>query len=107
VTSEFPFSDLHSFKDFIVFVRMCAPDEFPAREGVPPSEQWSLELAFEGLNAGLDMAREQKASPRVIADCQALFDLALSHYRAGDRREGFQTLDKAHRAFGKVRARER
>jgi hypothetical protein len=101
--SSFPFHELHSFKDFSGFVRMCAPDLFPAREGVRESEQWSLELAFEGLNVGLDMAREQAASPSVIAECQALFDLALSDYRAGDRREGFYAMDKAQRAFSKIR----
>lgn len=25
----FPFDDLHGFKDYITFVQMCAPDNFP------------------------------------------------------------------------------
>jgi hypothetical protein len=36
--ADFPFSDLHSFKDYIGFVQLCAPDRFPRREGIPPAE---------------------------------------------------------------------
>ena len=51
--ATFPFSDLHSFKDFVFVVRMCAPDHFPAREGLCADDQWSLDLAFKGLREGL------------------------------------------------------
>jgi hypothetical protein len=49
MAAAFPFSDLHSFKDYVGFVKLCAPDSFLVREGVGPSDQWTLELAFEGL----------------------------------------------------------
>jgi hypothetical protein len=101
--SKFPFDDLHAFKDFIVFVRMCAPDSFPLREGVPQSEQWTLDLAFEGLSAGLAMARKQGASASVILECQTLFRQALEHYHGGRKRDGFEAVEKASRAFRKIR----
>ena len=101
--SGFPFNDLHSFKDFITFVAMCSPDQFPVRKGVPATEQWSLDLAFDGLNEGLALARRQAVSPTVVWECQTLFQQALGHYRAGRMREGFQALEKARRVFGRIR----
>src|ERR1700679_448298 len=32
--TSFPFNDLHSFKDFVVFAQICSPDEYPQRDGV-------------------------------------------------------------------------
>ena len=54
--TNFPFNDLHSFKDFVVFVQMRAPNNFPLREGVPSEDQWTLDLAFRGLRDGLALA---------------------------------------------------
>jgi hypothetical protein len=102
VQSSFSFDDLHAFKDFIVFVGMCAPDS-PRREGVPDAEQWNLDLAFEGLSAGLAMARKQRASASVILECQTLFRQALEHYRSGRKRDGFEAMEKARRAFRRIR----
>jgi hypothetical protein len=59
VDAEFPFSDLHSFKDYVGFVKLCAPDKFAPREGVSPADQWTLDLAFAGLRLGLRMAIEE------------------------------------------------
>jgi hypothetical protein len=58
--TNFPFNGLHSFKDYVVFVRMCAPDQFPAREGVPGEDQWTLDLAFHGLREGLALVVREK-----------------------------------------------
>ena len=45
--AKFPFTDLHSFKDYVGFVQLCAPNRFPRRDGVSAEEQWTLDLAFE------------------------------------------------------------
>ena len=60
MAAAFPFSDLHSFKDYVGFVKIAAPDRFRPREGVGPADQWTLDLAFEGLRLGLKMAAEEK-----------------------------------------------
>jgi hypothetical protein len=58
--ARFPFTDLHSFKDYVGFVKLCCPDLFPVREGADPEDQWSLDLAFRGLRLGIDLARKEK-----------------------------------------------
>jgi hypothetical protein len=99
--TKFPFNDLHSFKDYVVFVRMCAPDQFPPREGV--SEQWTLDLAFRGLREGLSQAVKEKGERKEFENFSSLVDQAYDHYRAGSRRDGFLCLDLAHKTLKNLR----
>lgn len=100
--AKFPFNDLHSFKDFVVFVRMCAPHLFPIREGVGPDEQWSLDLAFRGLREGLALAVEEKGDKPVFHECERLIEEAYLEYRADNRREGFFKLEEVNKLLKKV-----
>lgn len=101
--ARFPFNDLHSFKDYVVFVRMCAPNQFPAREGVGPEDQWTLELAFRGLREGLAQAAKEKGERDEFAQCSELVDQAYGRYRLGDRKEGFLALDQVYKILKKIR----
>ena len=98
----FPFTDLHSFKDYISFVYICAPDEFPEREGVSPDEQWTLDLAFEGLHYGLKLTADEKGNLPVLTTCRALVDEAHVHYHEGRMREGFFTLEAMAKLIRKL-----
>jgi hypothetical protein len=100
-----PFSDLHSFKDFVGFVKLCAPDMFPVREGVSASEQWNLELVFEGLDVGLAIAGREGVSASLVSQCQSLFEVALAHYRAGRLQDGFNSLEAAQRILRGVKTK--
>lgn len=100
--ARFPFSDLHSFKDYVGFVKLCAPDSFPAREGVGPGEQWTLDLAFEGLRLGLRMAVEEKGPKPAFATCETLVEEAYGHYRQRQMREGFTKLQDVQKLLKKV-----
>ena len=37
MAAMFPFTDLHSFKDYVVFVQTYASTKYPVREGVGPT----------------------------------------------------------------------
>jgi hypothetical protein len=84
--NDFPFSDLHSFKDYVGFVRMCTPDLFSTREG--PGEQWTLDLAFAGLNFGFDLVEKEKGEHPVLKSCREITKEAYDRYRSGGVREG-------------------
>jgi hypothetical protein len=101
----FPFSDLHSFKDFVGFVKLCAPNDFPPREGVGPDEQWTLDLAFEGLRLGLNLAVEEKGERKEFATCRKLVEDAYVYYRNGQMREGFFTLEEMRKVLKKIPSR--
>jgi hypothetical protein len=94
--AEFPFSDLHSFKDYVMYVQTFLPDQFPPREGVGPEDQWSLELAFEGLCFGLNLAVQEKGEHPRLSDCRKLVGEAYELYRAGDLRGGFFKLEEVN-----------
>jgi hypothetical protein len=88
------FHDLHSFKDFVGFVRLCAPDEFPVEDFLPPDEQMTLDRAFDGLRYGLDLTAKEKGELPVLATCRGMVEKAYAHYRAGRMREGFFKLQE-------------
>jgi hypothetical protein len=97
--AAFPFTDLHSFKDYVVFVRMCAPDNFPLREGLRKEDQWSLNLAFEGLRKGLSYLQ---AGSHSSEKCFELFGEAHRSYLAHDRKGGFTKLQEVERLLRNI-----
>jgi hypothetical protein len=102
--AKFPFSDLHSFKDYVVFVQMCLPDQFDPRDGYGPEEQWTLDLAFEGLRYGLALAVEEKGERPVFQKCRELVEEAYRHYREGNKRAGFFALEEVSKLLRKVKS---
>lgn len=101
--AKFPFNDLHSFKDYVVFVRMCAPDRFPTREGVQPEDQWTLDLAFQGLRTGLSRAVAEKGPRAEFDEFSKLVEDAYIHYKAGRIKDGFMVLEQANKTLKRVR----
>lgn len=49
MAAKFPFNDLHSFKDYVGFVRMCAPELFPYREGRPDVQLHRRRICRQGF----------------------------------------------------------
>jgi hypothetical protein len=82
---------------------MCAPNQFPVREGVRPEDQWTLELAFRGLREGLLLAIEEKGQREEFDQCEKLVDEAYVHYQDGRRKDGFMLLDQMHKILRKIR----
>jgi|SRR5579871_6479228 len=103
MAAHFGFTDLHSFKDYVGFVKICAPGKFPAREGVGPEDQWTLELAFEGLRLGLRMAVEEKGKRAEFTQGEQLVEEAYAAYKEGRVREGFFKLEEFQKLLKKVR----
>lgn len=99
---SFGFSDLHSFKDYVGFVQLCAPDDFPFEEWASPSDQLTLELAFEGLRLGLQMATEEKGEREEFTQGKLLIEEAYAAYRDGQDRDGFFKLEKLQGLLKKV-----
>lgn len=101
--ANFPFHDLHGFKDYVVFVRMCAPDRFPEREGMPDDEQWTLDLPFQGLRTGLQQAKETKGPRAELDEFGVLVERAHAHYLGGQAKDGFVALEQANRVLKRIR----
>ncbi len=90
----FGFNDLHGFKDFVGYVFLCAPDEFPCDDWRKPDEKMNLQRAFIGLRYGLDLAASEKGENEVVMRCRQLVDDALAHFHAGDGSAGRRALNE-------------
>jgi hypothetical protein len=99
---QYGFSDLHSFKDYVGWVKLCAPDEFPIEEWAGPADQMTLDLAFEGLRLGLKMAAEEKGERAEFIRGRALVEEAYAAYRDGNVRDGFLKLEELQKLLRKV-----
>jgi hypothetical protein len=91
---NFGFTDLHSFKDYVGFVKLCSPDDFPTEEWAEPGDRWTLDLAFDGLRLGLRMAAEEKGKRNEFLQGESLVEDAHAAYRDGRVRNGFFKLEE-------------
>ncbi len=105
MAAAFPFCDIHSFKDYVVFVQTYLPDRFRPREGAGPADQWTLELAFEGLRLGLRMAVEEKGERDEFTRGESLVEDAYAAYRDGRVRDGFLKLEELQKSLRRVPSR--
>jgi len=102
MAAAFPFTDLHSFKDYIVFVQTYLPDRFRPREGVGPADQWTLDLAFDGLRLGLSMATEENGERDEFTQGKSFVEDSYAAYRDGRVRDGFLKLEELQKLLKKV-----
>ncbi len=102
---QFGFSDLHSFKDYVVWVQTGASTKFPVEEWASPDDQMTLDLAFEGLRLGLKMAVEEKGERAEFTRGRALVEEAYAAYRDGNVRDGFFKLEELQKLLKKVPSR--
>ena len=99
---HFGFSDLHSFKDYVVFVQTYLPDRFPLEDWASPADQLTLDRAFEGLRLGLRMAVEEKGEREEFTQGESLVDDAYAAYCDGRVRDGFFKLQELEELLMKV-----
>jgi hypothetical protein len=100
--TQWHFNDLHGFKDFVGFVRLCAPNMFPVLDYLRPDEQWTLDRAFDGLRYGLELTAREKGELPVLAICRTLVEEAYAHYREGRVRDGFFKLKEMESLIKKL-----
>ena len=96
------FTDLHSFKDFVAMVIVCAPDRFMYQDWRSADDQLNLERAFEGLRYGLTSTVEEKGESTVLAKCRELVEAAYVEYRAGRNRLGQGKLEEMEKLLKKL-----
>jgi hypothetical protein len=89
---------LRDLRNFLSYVLLYAPDRFPEEDHLAPSEQMTLDRAFEELERGLAIVERQVRDPSRMAVLREMLARAMAAYRRGDRREGghcIQDLEQA------------
>jgi hypothetical protein len=66
------FHDLHSFKDYVAIVIVCAPDRFIPETWRSDDDQLNLERAFAGLRYGLELTAQEKGDFALLSRCRGL-----------------------------------
>jgi hypothetical protein len=96
------FHDLHSFKDFVVIVSVCAPDKFIYEDWREPDNQLNLDRAFAGLRYGLELAAREKGESALLARCRELVEQSYVEYRARRDHAGQLKLEEVEKLLKKI-----
>lgn len=85
-------AQLRGYVDFISYVLMNAPDDFPEEDYLQQDEQMNLEKAFDELRSGMPFVEESVTDSATLTQLRALLDASLSAYRLGKSVEGARLL---------------
>lgn len=77
--------DLDSLYNFIGYVVLRAPDQFPREDYLRDDEQLTLEKAFEELRTGVQFVQAESPERQISSELQGILDQSLALYRAGER----------------------
>ena len=87
--------DIDSLYDFIGYVVLCAPDDFPRRDYLAEQDQMNLERAFAELQKGIEIAGIDKTHLSLI------LEESLSLYKSGSQIEAAHKLQDFQNAIFK------
>jgi hypothetical protein len=82
---------IEALYDFIGYVVLCAPNQFPARDYLPQSDQMNLDRAFAELRGAITLIRPELSDARRMALLD-LLERSLGAYRADQVRQGAHLL---------------
>lgn len=84
--------DVNSLYNFVGFVVLRAPDQFPREDYLQDNEQLTLDKAFEELRAGVQLVQADFPDRQVSGELQVILDESLALYQAGERVAAAQRL---------------
>ena len=85
-------NDLEDLRDFISYVVLYSPDEFPQEDYLPVTEQMTLDKAFDEIRRGLAILDGRIDDKGRLARLHSLIEKSLAAYRRGDDVEGAHLL---------------
>jgi len=85
-------TDIDSLYDFIGYVVLSAPDQFPRRDYLPQDGQMTLDRAFAELRSALSLTELDAASEEERQTLLSLLEQSLAAYRKGDALIGAHLL---------------
>ena len=84
-------SDADGLYDFIGYVVLCAPDDFPNEDYLAPEEQMTLDRAFAELHNALPLLDPEVAAGKLDL-ASSLLEQSLAAYRAANVHSGAHLL---------------
>ncbi|MCW2003314.1 hypothetical protein FHY30_002069 [Xanthomonas arboricola] len=83
---------IDSLYDFIGYVVLCAPDQFPKRDYLTSDQQMSLDRAFDELRHAISLVEADFPGADQQRGLSVILDRSLASYRQGDIVAGAHTL---------------
>jgi len=80
--------DINSLYDFISYVVVYAPNDFPSEDYLETHEQMTLDMAFSELRRGIPFVAESHPNPNIAKDLNLILDEAFQFYSLGDDVKG-------------------
>ena len=94
--------DYASFKDFVGYFILSAPDNFLFIEGLSPDKQMNLEKAMDELRRGLPILKKRVKDPERYSKLEAMLNEAIDAYQTGDSDTGVVLVQEfRYEAFSK------
>ena len=81
--------DVRSLRDFISYVIVHAPDEFPQEDYLQAHEQMNLASAFDELSRGIVLLQPSQIQQ---SELQTVLSKAFTEYKAGSNIKAAHTL---------------
>lgn len=81
-----------SLYDFIGYVVLCAPDDFPYEDYLPKDDQMTLQRAFHELHESIGLLDPRVTPPEKREMLAALLHQSLAAYERGEQRQGAHIL---------------
>lgn len=94
-------NNLSELINFIAYVVLYGPDEFPKREWHKPDEQLNLERAFDELRYGLSCVAAKMGELPTISTARGMLEEAYTHYREGRINPGAWKLQEMSQVLEK------
>lgn len=84
--------DIDALYDFIGYVVLRAPDQFPTEDHLGPEEQMTLDRAFQELRYGVALVERDFPGADAQRGLTATLDRSLASYHAGQVVAGAHAL---------------
>jgi hypothetical protein len=84
--------DLNALRDFVGYVVLCAPDNFPEEDFLQRDEQMNLERAFEEMRNAMNLFKPSKMNDTKRSEALSMLEESLNSYRSGNIVKGAHLL---------------
>lgn len=76
--------DVSNLYNFIGYVVLRAPDQFPREDYLRDDEQMTLDKLFDELRAGVQLVQADFPERQIFGQLQDILDESLALYRSGE-----------------------
>ena len=85
---------ISEYRDFLSYVLLYAPDEFPQEDYFEPKDQLNLDKAFDELRRAFPMIKKRVKEQETLSMLRELLEISYEGYKSGDHKKGAYALQE-------------